>query len=115
MILDILFFAAAASFGWGLSLATYRIFAIHYGWPMGDIHHAVPVVPVLLGLACLVIGFVFALQRGGELGGWAILLAGLGLAILWTSFVRVASQTSLFLAPAAAAIVILGWILSAGR
>ena len=115
MIHDVLFFAAAAAFGWGLSLATYRIFALHYGWPMGDVHLNRPVLPVLLGLACLISGFVFALQRGGELGGWAILILGLVLSVVWTGILRVASQTSLFLAPAATAVVVLGWVLAAMR
>ena len=115
MIFDVLFFAASAAFGWGLSLATYRLFALHYGWPMGEVHLNRPVLPVLLGLACLIVGFVFALQRGGELGGWAILFAGLLLSIVWTGFLRVASQTSLFLAPAATALVIVAWLLRASQ
>ena len=115
MIFDILFFASAAAFGWGLSLATYRLFAMHYGWPMGDLHVNRPTLPVLLGLACLIVGFVFALQRGGELGGWAILFMGLVLSIVWTGILRVASQTSLFLAPAATVLVVVGWVLAALR
>ena len=115
MIPDLLFYAAAAAFGWGLSLATYRIFALHYGWPMGELQLNRPAVPVLLGLICLVIGFVFALQRGGELGGWAILVLGLVLAIMWTGVLRVAAQSSLFLAPAASSLIVLAWMLSALR
>lgn len=115
MIIDLLFYAAAGSFGWGLSLATYRMFAMHYGWPMGELHLSKPALPVLLGLACLIVGFVFALHNRGELGGWVILLVGLVLAVLWTSILRVASQTSLFLAPAATALVVLGWALSVTR
>lgn len=113
MIIDVLFFAAAASFGWGLSLATYRLFALHYGWPMGEVHLRRPALPVILGLACLIVGFVFALQRGGEYGGWAILVLGLVLAMIWTGLLRVASQTSLLLAPIATAVVILAWVLAA--
>ena len=111
MIYDVLFFAAAAAFGWGLSLATYRLFALHYGWPMGDIHLNRPALPVLLGLICLIVGFVFSLQRGGELGGWAMLVLGMVIWVLWIGLLRVASQTSLFLAPAATAVVVLGWAL----
>jgi hypothetical protein len=115
MILDVLFYAAAGAFGWGLSLATYRMFAQHYGWPMGELHANWPVLPVLIGLFCLIVGFVFALQNRGELGGWIILFTGLVLCILWTGLLRVASQTSLFLAPAATGIVVLGWLLAATR
>ena len=115
MIHDVLFFAAAAAFGWGLSLATYRLFASHYGWPMGDVHLNHPTLPVLLGLACLICGFLFALQRGGELGGWGILVLGLILSVVWTGLLRVASQSSLFLAPAATSVIVLGWVLAALR
>lgn len=115
MIFDVLFYAAAGAFGWGLSLATYRMFALHYGWPMGDLHLNMPALPVLLGLACLITGFVFALNNRGEMGGWVILFTGLALSVLWTGILRVASQSSLFLAPAATALVVLGWALSATR
>ncbi|MGE0627402.1 MAG: hypothetical protein AB7O43_06210 [Hyphomicrobiaceae bacterium] len=112
MAFEILYLAAAGAFGWGLSLATYRMFALHYGWPMGELHLHRPALPVLVGLACLVVGFVFALQKGGELGGWMILFFGLILAILWTGVLRVASQSSLFLAPLCTAIIVLGWVLT---
>ena len=113
---DPVIFCATAAFGWGLSLATYRIFALHYDWPMGDLHLHRPALPVLLGLACLIIGFVFALDRGADRGiGWGMLLSGLLLAVAWTGILRVASQTSLFLAPAAAAVVVFGWIANVSR
>ena len=109
---NVMLIAATAAFGWGLSLATYRIFALHYGWPMGDMHLNRPVVPVLLGLISLVCGFVLALNRGGELGGWAILVLGLVLSVVWTGILRVASQSALFLAPAATAVIVVGWLLN---
>jgi hypothetical protein len=112
MIFDVLFYAAAGAFGWGLSLATYRMFALHYGWPMGELHVKAPALPVLLGLACLLVAFVFALRNRGEIGGWSILITGVFLAALWTGVLRVASQWSLFLAPAAAALIVLGWVLA---
>ena len=112
MIFDILFYAAAGAFGWGLSLATYRMFALHCGWPMGELHVHRPALPVLLGLACLVVGFVFALRNRGEMGGWSILFAGMFLSVIWTGVLRVASQWSLFLAPGAAALIVLGWVLA---
>ncbi len=112
MIFDLLFYAAAGAFGWGLSLATYRLFALHYGWPMGDLHVRTPSIPVLLGLVCVIVGFTFALRNRGEVGGWAILFSGVFLAIVWTGLLRVASQISLFLAPGAAGLIILGWVLA---
>ena len=71
-----------------------------------------PALPVLLGLACLIVGFVFALRRHGELGGWSILFAGVFLSVVWTGLMRVASQWALFLAPAAAGLIVLGWVLA---
>lgn len=115
MIFDVLFYAAAGAFGWGLSLATYRMFALHYGWPMGEMHVNRPALPVLLGLACVIIGFVFALRNRGEIGGWAILFSGVFLSVVWTGLLRVASQSSLFLAPAAAGLIVLGWVLAPGQ
>ncbi len=112
MNFDLLLCTAAGAFGWGLSLATYRMFALHYGWPMGVIQVNWPAVPVLLGLVSLIVGFASAILNGGEVGGWVVLAGGLVLAIVWTGLLRVASQTSLFLAPAAAGLVILGWTLS---
>ncbi len=115
MIFDLLFYAAAGAFGWGLSLATYRLFALHYGWPMGELHVRAPTIPVLLGLACTIVGFMFALRNRGEIGAWAILFSGIFLAVVWTGVLRVASQSSLFLAPAAAGLIILGWFLAPGQ
>ena len=37
--------------------------------------------------------------------GWAILFSGVFLAMVWTGLLRVASQTSLFLAPGAAGLI----------
>ena len=84
--LDLPFFAAALAFGWGLSLATYRIFAVRNDWPMGELHANKPLVPVLLGVFALAIAFLFAAFRAAtpatELGGWWILPAGLLVGVL---------------------------------
>lgn len=114
-MIDALFLLAAGAFGWGLSLATYRMFAIRNGWPMGAIHADLPAVPAILGLLCLVIGLLFAAARGPELGGWIIVLFGLLLATFWTGFLRVGSQISLFLAPIATALLLLGWLTDIDR
>ncbi len=112
--LDLPFFAASLALGWGLSLATYRIFAVRNDWPMGELHRDKPLVPVLLGAFSLAIAFLFAMFRAAtpatELGGWWILPAGLAWAFFWTGFMRVGSQTSLFLAPMATTILVMAWI-----
>jgi hypothetical protein len=112
--LDLPFFAAALAFGWGLSLATYRIFAVRNDWPMGELHRNKPLVPVLLGVFALAIAFLFAAFRAAtpasELGGWWILPAGLLWAFFWTGFMRVGSQASLFLAPLATVVLVFAWI-----
>lgn len=109
MIIDTLFLLASAAFGWGLSLATYRLFAVRNGWPMGEVQSDAPVIAVLLGLFAIIAAFLFAAARGTDYGGWAILVMGLLLALFWTGFLRVASQLSLFLAPIAAILLLLGW------
>jgi len=112
--LDLPFFAAALAFGWGLSLATYRIFAVRNDWPMGELHANKPLVPVLLGVFALAIAFLFAAFRAAtpatELGGWWILPVGLLWAFFWTGFMRVGSQASLFLAPIATFVLVTSWI-----
>lgn len=112
--LDLPFFAAALAFGWGLSLATYRIFAVRNDWPMGELHANKPLVPVLLGVFALAIAFLFAAFRAAtpatEMGGWWILPAGLLWAFFWTGFMRVGSQASLFLAPIATFVLVTAWI-----
>lgn len=110
MIVDPPFFFATLAFGWGLSLATYRMFALHYGWPMGTLQSDYPVVPVLLGLLVLALAFLFAAARGTQFGGWVIILLGLLFAVFWTGFLRVASQTSLFLAPVAGLLLVIFWL-----
>lgn len=106
---DNLFLLAIVAFGLGLSLATYRVFAWHNRWPMGLLHAEVPVIPVLLGLISLIAGAAFAIARGPETGGWVIVVGGVLLAVMWTGFLRVASQFALFLAPFAAFLLALGW------
>jgi hypothetical protein len=108
MGIDLLFFLATAAFGWGLSLATYRMIALRRGWPMGHLHTERPAIPVLLGILSLVVAFLFAAART-EFGGWAILMFGLVFALFWTGVFRVGSQTSLLLAPIAAMLLALGW------
>lgn len=100
---------AVFALGFGLSLATYRIFASRYGWPMGEWQRESPLKPMLIGLFCFVVATLFAAARGVGGGGLLILVSGIVLAVLWTGLMRVASQMSLLLAPLAAFLLILGW------
>lgn len=109
-MIDAYFLLSAAALGLGLSLATYRVVARRAGWPMGALHAEAPVIPVLIGIITLLIGFLFAAARGTDFGGWHIVGIGLLLAISWTAVLRVGSQISLFLAPAAAAVLVLGFL-----
>lgn len=109
-MIDAFFLLAAGALGWGLSLATYRLFASRNEWPMGQLHADVPFIPVLIGVGALVVGLIFAAARGTEFGGWYIMGIGVVFAIVWTALLRVGSQISLFLAPAAAAMLVLGFL-----
>ena len=109
-MVDNLFLLAAASLGWGLSLATYRLFARSRGWPMGALQADLPFVPVLIGIVGLFAGLLFATARGADDGGWVIIVSGLLFAAVWTGFLRVGSQISLFLAPIATFLLLLGWL-----
>ena len=108
--MDNLFLLAVAAIGFGLSLATYRLFAQSNGWPMGALQADLPVVPVLIGIFGLVAGLLFASARGVDDGGWYIIAFGLILAAVWIGFVRVGSQISLFLVPAVTFLLLLGWL-----
>lgn len=108
--MDNLFILAVASIGFGLSLCTYRLFAKSYGWPMGALQADLPFIPVLLGLAGFLFGITFAAMRGADDGGWYIIVLGILLALLWTGFMRVGSQISLFVAPVATFLLFLGWL-----
>jgi hypothetical protein len=109
-MMDNLFLLAVAALGWGLSLATYSIFALRHQWPMGALQMDFPAIPVLLGLVAIAVSVWFAIARGPEAGGWVIILFGILLAIFWTGFLRVGSQISLFLAPLATVLLITGWL-----
>ncbi|SFV33649.1 hypothetical protein [Hyphomicrobium facile] len=109
-MVDNLFLLAVAAVGWGLSLATYRLFARTRSWPMGALQADMPFIPVLIGLGGLFAGLLFATARGADDGGWMIIALGLLFAALWTGFLRVGSQLALFLAPIATFLLLLGWL-----
>jgi hypothetical protein len=109
-IVDNLFLLAVAALGWGLSLATYRLFARARGWPMGALQAEAPFIPVVIGLVGLFAGLAFATARGADDGGWVIIALGLIFAALWTGILRVASQLSLLLTPIATFLLLFGWL-----
>ncbi len=109
-MIDNLFLLAVGAFGWGLSLATYRMFARRFSWPMGALHADLPAIPVILGVASLMTGLLFAASRGVDAGGAMIIGCGFLLALFWIGFLRVGSQISLFLAPAVTVLLLIGWL-----
>jgi hypothetical protein len=108
-VFDNLAYLAMMAFGFGLSLATYRLFAMRNGWPMGAFHADLPAVPIMIGLVSLVVGVLFAASVG-DARGWMIVGLGFVLWLVWTSLLRVGSQVSLFLAPLATGLLLLGWL-----
>jgi len=109
-MMDNLFLLAVASFGFGLSLATYRLFARSNGWPMGALQSDLPFIPIIVGLIGLLAGILFAAARGIDDGGLFIIVFGLVLALFWTGFLRVGSQISLFIVPVVTFLLLLGWL-----
>lgn len=109
-MIDNLFLLAVGAFGWGLSLATYRMFARHYAWPMGALHADLPAIPILIGVVALMSGLLFAASRGIDSGGLMIVGCGFLLTVFWTGFLRVGSQISLFLAPLVTLLLLVGWL-----
>ena len=106
---DNLSYLAMMAFGFGLSLATYRLFAMRNSWPMGAFHADLPAVPIMIGLVSLVVGVLYAASVGDG-RGWLIVGLGFVLWVVWTSLLRVGSQLSLFLAPLATGLLLLGWL-----
>lgn len=109
-MVDHLFVLSILSFGLGLSVATYRMFARRNGWPMGSLYAEAPLVPVILGLFAFGTGLSFAVARGAPSGGLIIVVCGGLLALFWTGFLRVGSQIGLLIAPLAAIALIFGWL-----
>jgi hypothetical protein len=107
MIFNPLYLLATAALGWGFSLAIYRPVAMRYDWPMGIMQSRHPLWVSLLGTAALVLSFLYIISDPTQ--RWPILVLGLLFALFWTGFLRVASQTSLFLAPISALLLGVVW------
>lgn len=116
LYLDLAFYLAVGAIGWGLSLTTYRWVAGRYEWPMGQWHRNRPALPILIGLLTVIAAGLFTLARGysnvpgAGVNAWVIAGFGVLLGIVWTGFLRVASQVSLVLAPVAAGLLMVWWI-----
>ncbi|MFV0298856.1 MAG: hypothetical protein ACK5JT_22365 [Hyphomicrobiaceae bacterium] len=109
-----MFWLATAAFSWGVSLASYRWFAIHNGWPMGEWQAYRPGLPIAIGLLAVVFAVFFAWARGGET---LVVLPLLGLvcALAWTAVTRVAAQSALILAPLAVLLLLIYWLSAANH
>jgi hypothetical protein len=111
--IDLGFVLAVVAFGCGLSLATYRLIAKPYGWPMGTWQASRPGLPIMVGLACMLLGAAFAATRayiGYPLSAAAIPAFGLAWAVFWTGFLRVGAQSALLLGPVVAVLLLLRWL-----
>ena len=112
MPVDAMFWLATAAFAWGLSLASYRWFAIYNGWPMGEWHAHRPGLPIAIGLFSVLIAMLFAFARGGATV-LVLPLAGLVGAVAWTAVTRVGAQLALLLAPLSVIALLIVWMTAA--
>ena len=112
-MIDVGFILAVAAFGWGLSLATYRLVARQWGWPMGAWQLRRPRLPVATGVCAMALAVLFAAARGYSghaLSAAVIPVFGVAWAIFWTGFLRVGAQSALLLAPAAVLFLVVRWL-----
>lgn len=112
MPVDAMFILATIAFAWGLSLATYRLFAVHNGWPMGEWQAHRPGLPIAIGLFAIAIAMLFALARGGPVI-LILPLLGILIAFAWTALTRVGAQSALLLAPLSICALVVVWIVAA--
>lgn len=106
----VFFILAILVVGWSLSLITYRLVARLLSWPMGTAQREHPLFTAGVGFLSLAVGLAVAVLYSDEMfGGWFTVISGVAMGIFWTGFLRVGSQTSLFLAPAGA-LVLLIWV-----
>jgi len=111
--IDVGFVLAVVVFGWGLSLATYRVVARRCDWPMGAWQKHRPGLPIGLGALAILLALLFASARaygGYWLSAAVIPMFGLAWAVFWTGFLRVGAQSALLLAPVAAVLLVLRWL-----
>jgi len=113
-LIDWMYWLAVAAFAWGLSLATYRWFAIHNGWPMGEWQAHRPGLPIAIGLFSVLFAVLFGIARGGTSVYFLPLLGAFG-ALLWTALTRVAAQSALLLAPISVIALLVLWMTAASH
>lgn len=106
---DPMYLLAVAAFAFGLSLASYRWFAAHNGWPMGEWQAHRPGLPVAIGLFAMIFAMLFAMARGGTTLLW-VPAAGIIAGLLWTWVARVGAQSALLLAPASVLGLLTYWV-----
>jgi len=114
MPVDPMFWLATAAFAWGLSLASYRWFAIYNGWPMGEWQAHRPGLPIAIGLFSMLFAMLFAFARGGSTM-MVLPLFGVLCALGWTALTRVGAQASLLLAPLAVIALLVWWVIAASH
>ncbi len=112
MPVDLMFIIATLAFAWGLSLATYRLFAVYNGWPMGEWQAHRPGLPIAIGLFSVLFALLFAFARGGTTF-LIVPLLGVLCALAWTAITRIGAQSALLLAPVAVMALLLMWIAAA--
>ncbi|MEZ5818242.1 MAG: hypothetical protein R3D44_14270 [Hyphomicrobiaceae bacterium] len=111
---DPMFWLAIAAFAWGLSLATYRWFAVYNGWPMGEWQAHRPGLPIAIGLFSILFAMLFAIARGGP-AIVVVPLLGFVFAVAWIMMMRVAAQVALLLAPASVVALLIMWMAAASH
>ncbi len=114
MLVNVMFVVATLAFAFGLSVATYRWFARHNGWPMGEWQAHRPGLAIAVGALSMVVAMLFALARGDATLLILPLLGGLT-ALAWTAIARVGAQAALILAPLCVVLLIILWIAAASQ
>jgi hypothetical protein len=114
MPVDAMFWLATAAFAWGLSLATYRWFAVYNNWPMGAWHSDRPGLPIAIGVFVMLVSLLYAGARGGP-SLVMLPLFGFFFSLAWTALTRVGSQVSLLLAPGAMVALLVFWTVAASH
>ena len=114
MPVDPMFWLATAAFAWGLSLASYRWFAIYNDWPMGEWQAHRPGLPIAIGLFSVLFAMMFAFARGGTTA-LVLPLFGVVCALGWTALMRVGAQSALLFAPLSVIALFVFWILAASQ
>jgi hypothetical protein len=114
MPVDPLFWLATAAFAWGLSLASYRWFAVYNGWPMGEWQAHRPGLPIAIGLLSVMLAILFAIARGGATV-FVLPLFGIVCGLGWTAITRVGAQSALLLAPLSVVALLIVWTMLASH